>query len=411
MDEPTQTLSLPEADIKHFNKVSQATNDALWQWDMRTNLLWWADNFYVTFQYTKEEVETTLLSWTSRIHPDDVEQTLSSMHRCIDLRETCWAAKYRFRRKDGVYRFVYDRGYIERDAQGTAVRMLGAIVDISECVQSAEEMRALNKELERRVRERTVEIEAANAALEAFSYSVSHDLRAPLRHITGFVQLLARSNQDRLDASGTRYLSIILSAAEKMSHLIDALLSFSRLGRSPLQLEAVELNTLVAEVIEFLEPELVNRKVNWQLANLPSVQADLTLLRQVLVNLFDNALKYTRPRSCAEIEVGFNAEPGEFVFFIKDNGVGFDMKYADKLFGVFQRLHSEQAFEGNGVGLANVKRIINRHGGRVWAKSEEGRGATFYFTLPRHEKNGASPSGVSLSGSPEKDGERRLAVS
>jgi len=225
----------------------------------------------------------------------------------------------------------------------------------------------------------------ANEALEAFTYSVSHDLRAPLRHIKGFVQLLARNNMERLDDEGRRYLSVILSAADKMSELIEALLSFSRISKGELQRVPVDLSLVVADAVQNLESEVRGREVRWNVHPLCVVKGDPVLMRLVVANLLDNAVKYTRTRPVAEIEVGCWEDASEAVFFVKDNGVGFDMKYAQKLFCVFQRLHTEREFEGHGVGLANVKRIIQRHGGRVWAESQEGVGATFYFSMPRTE--------------------------
>lgn len=223
---------------------------------------------------------------------------------------------------------------------------------------------------------------AANKELEAFSYSVSHDLRAPLRHISGFVQLLQAQAQGQLADSGRHYLEIIAGASKKMGELIDDLLSFSRTGRAQMRLETVPLGLLVEECRRELEPEQRGRTIEWEVGPLPAVQADRALLRQVLANLLGNAIKYTRNRPVARIEVSARQEQGEIVVCIRDNGAGFDMQYANKLFGVFQRLHSETEFEGTGIGLANVRRIVVRHGGRTWAEGQVDQGAAFYFTLP-----------------------------
>jgi len=240
-----------------------------------------------------------------------------------------------------------------------------------------------------RVQEGRALLEGSNRELEAFSYSVSHDLRAPLRHVVGFVNLLGERARGTLDAKSVHYLEVIGGAAQKMGQLIDDLLLFSRMGRAELKQARLDPRPMVEAVIEELAPEAEGRQVVWQVGALPEVSADPAMLRQVWANLLGNALKFTGPRTPARIEVGAEAGPASEVrFFVKDNGVGFDMRFADKLFGVFQRLHRSGQFEGTGVGLANVQRIVHRHGGRVGAESVLDAGATFWFTLPG--KDGAS---------------------
>jgi signal transduction histidine kinase len=225
--------------------------------------------------------------------------------------------------------------------------------------------------------------EAANKELEAFSYSVSHDLRAPLRHIDGFIELLQTEIDVTMDQQGQHYMKVISDSAKRMGSLIDDLLSFSRMGRNEMSKMQVDLVKLVQEVIREFEPEAKGRTINWQISNLPVVTGDRAMLRIVIVNLIANALKFTRDREQAEIEIGYtkDKETGT-AFFVRDNGVGFDPNYANKLFGVFQRLHRADEFEGTGIGLANVRRIIARHGGKTWADSKLNQGATFYFSLP-----------------------------
>ncbi len=236
--------------------------------------------------------------------------------------------------------------------------------------------------LERLVAERTRQLELSNRELEAFSYSVSHDLRAPLRHINGYVEMLGEDAESTLSSEAKRYLQVIADASRQMGQFIDHLLEFSRMGRTELRETRVDLNDLVRETMAHLETETRDRHIAWTIPALPSVKGDPAMLKQVLANLLGNAVKYSRQRDPAQIEIGQTGEEdGQFIFFVRDNGAGFDMKYADKLFGVFQRLHRAEEFEGTGVGLANVRRIIARHGGRVWAEAAPDQGATFYFTL------------------------------
>ncbi|HEV2695665.1 MAG TPA: response regulator [Verrucomicrobiae bacterium] len=260
---------------------------------------------------------------------------------------------------------------------------LSAILPVLDRALAVRRLRLENALLERQVRERTEQLEAANKELEAFSYSVSHDLRAPVRHIDGFAGILGQS-ETALSANGKHYLELITGAAKRMGGLIDSLLEFSRNSRTEMRRTTVNLEVLVDELIERVKPETEGRAIVWERGALPAVQADPVLLGQVLSNLLLNALKYSRGRNPAKIEIGcLDETPGETVIFVRDNGVGFDMKYSDRLFGVFQRLHREEDFEGTGIGLANVRRIVSRHGGRTWAEGSVGQGAMFYFSLPQ----------------------------
>jgi len=243
------------------------------------------------------------------------------------------------------------------------------------------ELQKARDELESRVRERTSQLEAANRELESFSYSVSHDLRAPLRAITGFAELLSQDHAAALPEDARRYVETIAQCASRMKCLIDDLLTFSRLSQQPIAKQSVNVTELVNRVVQELRRDQGERQIEVQIGPLPDCEADPSLLKQVLVNLLSNAFKFTRGRNPALIEIGCRQDGAEQIYFIRDNGIGFDMHYADKLFGVFQRLHSENEFEGTGVGLSIVQRIIQRHGGRIWAESKVNEGATFSFTI------------------------------
>jgi PAS domain S-box-containing protein len=329
--------------------------------------------------YTAEEL--TSKPFIDFVHPDDREATIKEASRLAEGGRTIYFEN-RYRAKDGSYRWM-----LWSSAPVLEEQLIYAVArDITEHKKTEQRIVELGEE----ARQRAAELEGLNKELEAFSYSVSHDLRAPLRHIAGFSDMLQRHADGSLDEKGRRYLNTILESAKRMGNLIDDLLVFSRMGRAEMRVQSVDLNTLVDDVIREQTPDVGDRKIEWKRHSLPQVSGDRSLLKQVFVNLISNAVKYSATRDLAEIEIGSREEGEENVIFVHDNGVGFDMAYAHKLFGVFQRLHDATQFEGTGIGLANVRRIVSRHGGRAWAEAELDKGATFYFSLPKQKIHAAA---------------------
>jgi len=299
------------------------------------------------------------------------------------LRNGRWEGELEKTKSDGTRVVVASRWSLQRNEQRIPIAILETNNDITQRKRGEEEVRQLNQELGKR----TIELEAINKELEAFAYSISHDLRAPLRHMVGFTELLQKNASSVVDDKGRRYMTTILESAKRMGTLIDDLLAFSRIGRAEARESIVNLEELINEVRSEVAQEAEGRNITWKLGPLPDLCGDRSMLKLALVNLLSNAIKFTRPRPQPEVEVGCaEKQNGRIVIFIRDNGVGFDMKYANKLFGVFQRLHRPEEFEGTGIGLATVQRIIRRHGGEVWAEGFVDKGATFFFSVPSQRR-------------------------
>lgn len=322
--------------------------------------------------YTREEL--------IGLHASDIvtEQEVRHIEPALDIikKKADYHREWQFRRKNG--------SVFAAEVIATALpdgNLLGMIRDVTERKEAETKIHQLNAELEQRVAQRTAELQAANKELEAFSYSVSHDLRAPLRAVDGFSLAVLEDYGPQLPEEGRHYLETIRHGAQKMGALIDDLLTFSRLSRAPLNKQKVNTAQQVRDVLEDLGPQRNGREIDMRIGDLPPCEGDPALLKQIWANLLSNALKYTQKRELTVVEIGFEPTPKGDAFFVRDNGTGFDMRYANKLFGVFQRLHRAEDYEGTGVGLAIVQRIIHRHGGQIWAEAAVNRGATFYFTL------------------------------
>jgi PAS domain S-box-containing protein len=386
MNENRERIKATEAAQGFSERLQIATRTAhigIWDWNVVDNDLLWDDTICEIYGVPHASFKGGVPEWSEYLHPDDRGRVGNELQAA--LRGECeYAPEFRIIWPDGSIHHIKANSQAFWDENGKPIRMVGTNIDITEHRRAQQEILRLNAELEQRVLERTAQLTAANQELEAFSYSVSHDLRAPLRAVDGFSRMVADDYAEKLDDEGRRRLEVIRSETQRMGQLIDDLLTFSRLGRQQTKPETIDMRSLAQEVYdELVAEEPPGRKLKLDLQPLPAVEGTRTMIRQVWVNLIGNAIKFTKGKEVGEIEIA--AQPGEDgvpVFRIKDNGAGFDMRFADKLFGVFQRLHSPMEFPGTGVGLALVQRIVHRHGGRVWAFGEVDHGATFYFTLP-----------------------------
>ena len=386
-----RTADLVESETR-FRQLAETIHEVFFLTDPHmTQMLYVSPAYEDIFGRSCASLYAHPRSWREAIHPDDQVHAFEQIAPLGTI--VPFDVEYRIVRPDRSERYIRARGFPIYANSVDISRFAGIAEDITQRKQRDDEIRRLNTGLEQRVVERTAQLQAVNEELQAFSYSVSHDLRTPLRHLIGFVNLLQEDAESSLSTTGLRHLTTIVRSAQRMDQLIDDLLAFSRVGRSDLQNSAVNLDALVQDTLGDFEVDMRERHIAWDIHPLPTVHADRALLRLVLVNLVSNALKFTGGRAEATIEIGCApSSDGDTVIFIRDNGAGFDPAYAGKLFGVFSRLHSQEEFEGTGIGLANVQRIIHRHGGRVWAKGVVDEGATFYFSIPDNGRVKRAPT-------------------
>jgi PAS domain S-box-containing protein len=372
-------LQIEVAERTQQASLLNLTHDTIFVRDMNDIITYWNRGAQELYGWTPEEAigkrSHDLLQTVFPAPIEEINRELFATDR--------WEGELTHTKRDGTQLIVSSRWALRRDHRSQPAAVLETNNDITERKHRELEVSGLNDKLG----ERTAELESINKELEAFAYSISHDLRAPLRHMSGYTQLLKKNTVGALNEKSQRYVAMILESSQKMGNLIDDLLAFSRIGRAETHKTMVSLDQLVQEAIAEAGQDVPERKIVWKIAAaLPSCIGDRSMLRLALVNLISNAVKFTRTRDQAEIEIGCAEQtPNQIVLFVKDNGVGFDMKYVNKLFGVFQRLHPTEAFEGTGIGLATVQRIVHRHGGRIWANGAVGDGATFYFSLPRSQ--------------------------
>jgi PAS domain S-box-containing protein len=352
------------------------THDSIFVRDMDNIIAYWNRGAEELYGFTaKQAVGKQSHELLRTVFPAPLDDIRAEL-----LRTGRWEGELRRTKADGAQVVVASRWSLRRGEQNRPAAIMETNNDITERQRRENEIRGLNQELANR----STELEAKNMELEAFAYSISHDLRAPLRHMSGFAELLQKKASSVLDEKSQRYMLMIQESAKRMGDLIDDLLAFSRIGRVETQKTLINLEQVVQEALSEVRQETSGRNIVWSIGTLPNLYGDRSMLRVVFVNLLSNAVKFTRTRPQAEIEIGCDqGNKDEVVVFVKDNGVGFDMKYINKLFGVFQRLHPSQSFEGTGIGLATVQRVVQRHGGKVWAEGLVDKGATFYFSAPK----------------------------
>lgn len=384
-DDITEKKELEIKLKKHSERLDlilDATKDGVWDYDLETGEVYLSPRYCLMLGYTKDEFTKTGDKWLNIFHPDDKEKVLKDMDNFIKNDKNDIELEYRMKRKSGDYIWILTKARIsERDKNGKTLRIVGANTDITERKVWEEQLKELNQELEERVSERTKQLQTTNDELESFSYSVSHDLRSPLRAMDGFSQALLEDYYDVIDEEGKNYLMRIRRGSQRMGQLIDDLLKLSRVTRSELNYEKVNLSKIVEEIKNDLYNMGTEHHVEFIIEPNVFVRGDEMLLKVLLNNLISNAWKFTKKKSNPRIEFGKNDLNGKIVYFVKDNGAGFDMKYADKMFMAFQRLHNKKEFEGTGIGLATVERVIKKHNGKIWAEGKVGEGAQFYFIL------------------------------
>jgi PAS domain S-box-containing protein len=371
-------LQIEVAERTQQASLLNLTHDTIFVRDMSDVITYWNRGAQELFGWTdKEAIGRYSQEVLQTIFPTPLEEIRAEL-----LRTNRWEGELKKTKADGTQVVVASRWSLRRDDQERPLAILETNNDITERKRREEEIQGLNRELAKR----STDLESINKELEAFAYSISHDLRAPLRHMAGYTELLQKYASAVVDEKSNRYMAMILESAKRMGNLIDDLLAFSRIGRAETQKTLVSLAQLVREALAEVRQDTEGRNIAWKIGALPDFYGDRSMLRLVLVNLISNAIKFTRTRPQAEIEIGCaDGNRDELIVFVRDNGVGFDMKYVNKLFGVFQRLHPSDAFEGTGIGLATVQRIVHRHGGKVWAEGVVDSGATFYFSAPRAE--------------------------
>jgi len=364
---------------ERFEKVAEATNDAIWDWDIEKNTLYWGGGYKALFGHDSYDISSNLQSWADRIHPDDVERVTNSLNASINSGQTYWSEEYRYMKHNGTFAYVVDRGVAIRDSSGKVNRMVGAITDISERRLHEEELESINQTLEAK----TYALQRSNEELEQFAFVASHDLQEPLRMISSFMDLLHRKYEKDLDDKALQYIKFAIDGSKRMKQIILDLLDFSRSSRATEEKENIDLNEILLDYKQLRRKIIQESGASIQTVELPVLHTHRTQITQILHSLLDNAIKYVRKGEIPEILLDVKSNEAEWVFSVKDNGIGIDPQFYDKIFIIFQRLHNRDEYSGTGIGLSIVKRSVEFLGGKVWLESVLDVGTTFYFTIPK----------------------------
>ncbi|WP_025616019.1 PAS domain-containing protein [Cellulophaga baltica] len=365
---------------ERFEKIAEATQDAIWDWDLVNNSLYQGKGYQTLFGYDPSEGDVTFEFWRTKVHPEDLKHALASTENLLkENTGTYFKSEYRYLKSDGTYAYVIDRGSVMRNDDGEVVRMVGAMQDVTDNRNYQESLRKLNLNLEKQADE----LLRYNEELEQFAYVVSHDLQEPLRMISSFLMLLEKKYNHVIEDEGKKYIHFAVDGAKRMRQIILDLLDFSRVGKSEEELVALDLNEILAEVTSIFQQEIIAKEATLIVPELPTIKSYSLLILQLFQNLIGNAIKYQKEGVKPVIEVTYEELPNHHKFSVSDNGIGIDSEYYDKIFVIFQRLHSRNQYNGTGIGLALVKKIIENLKGKIWVTSKKGEGSTFYFTIKK----------------------------
>jgi PAS domain S-box-containing protein len=362
---------------ERYEMVAKATRESVYDWDIVNNELEWSEAFYELYNYKRVGRENSLSQWLENIHKEDREYVENALNASLKSGDTKWESEYKLVKPDRKTAFILERGFIIRDEAGKAVRMIGSLQDITELKQNERALEELNHKLKKHARE----LATSNAELEQFAYIASHDLQEPLRMVTSFLSQLQKKYDSQLDDRARQYIHFATDGAVRMRQILLDLLEYSRAGRLQYAREEIDLNEMLQNILQLHETSIKESGAKIIFKDLPFIKAAVTPLQRVLSNLINNAIKYSRKEVSPVIEIFVEDKLSAWEFIVKDNGIGINERYYDKIFILFQRLHSREEFSGTGIGLAICKKIIENHGGKIWLESQEEKGSIFHFTI------------------------------